>query len=104
MSAYTALLYGATGAIGQDLVKILLNSDKWKKVIVVVRREIDDWKNHPNKSKLQVECLKDMDELLKPSKFKYEGIDCVFVLFGSQVKHGEETFVKVDKTYPLMAA
>ena len=28
----------------------------------------------------------------------------MFVCFGSQVKHGEETFVKVDKTYPLLCA
>lgn len=28
----------------------------------------------------------------------------MFVCFGSQVRHGEETFVKVDKTYPLMCA
>lgn len=28
----------------------------------------------------------------------------MFVCFGSQVKHGEETFVKIDKTYPLLCA
>lgn len=33
-----------------------------------------------------------------------EGFDAMFVCFGSQVKHGEETFTKIDKTYPLMAA
>ena len=64
MKGYTALLYGATGTFGQDLVELLLNSDKWKKVIVIVRRELEEWKNHSNRKKLQVECLKDMDELL----------------------------------------
>lgn len=29
---------------------------------------------------------------------------CVFWESGSQVKHGEETFVKVNKTYPLLCA
>ena len=28
----------------------------------------------------------------------------MFVCYGSQVKHGEETFRKVDKTYPLLCA
>lgn len=28
----------------------------------------------------------------------------MFVCFGSQVKHGEETFIKIDKTYPLLCA
>jgi len=31
-------------------------------------------------------------------------VDVVFCAFGSQVKFGEETFIKVDKTYPLKAA
>ena len=45
-----------------------------------------------------------MDELLKPEQFKYKGFDSLFCCLGSQTKHGEETFVKVDKTYPLKAA
>jgi hypothetical protein len=45
-----------------------------------------------------------MDKLLEPSQFKYEGVDSLFCCLGSQTKHGEETFVKVDKTYPLKAA
>ena len=28
----------------------------------------------------------------------------MFCCFGSQTKHGEEVFVRVDKTYPLLAA
>ena len=61
MKGYTALLYGATGTFGQDLVELLLNSDKWKKVIVV-KRVLEEWKNHSNRKKLQVESLKDMNE------------------------------------------
>lgn len=33
----TALIYGSTGAVGQQLVDHLLNSMKWVRVIVVVR-------------------------------------------------------------------
>lgn len=45
-----------------------------------------------------------MDKLLKPDSFTYKGFDSVFCCLGSQTKHGEETFVKVDKLYPLSAA
>lgn len=71
---------------------------------MVVRKQLEEWATHPNKSKLQVEVLKDMDDLLKPDQFKYKGFDSLFCCLGSQTKHGEETFVKVDKTYPLSAA
>lgn len=70
---YSALIYGATGAVGrvniliiQELVQELLNSPKWATVHLVVRRELEEWANHPNKSKLQVELLQDMDQILKP--------------------------------------
>jgi hypothetical protein len=36
-----------------------------------VRRELEEWKNHPKKNKLVVELLNDMDKLLEPSNFKY---------------------------------
>ena len=51
---------------------------------------------------MQVE--KDMDRLFKTEEWALSGFDAMFVCFGSQVKHGEETFVKVDKTYPLLCA
>jgi uncharacterized protein YbjT (DUF2867 family) len=35
---YSALIYGATGAVGRELVQELLNSPKWDTVHVVVRR------------------------------------------------------------------
>ena len=42
-----------------------------------------------------------MDELQDTNKWKYEGVDSVFCCLGSQTKHGDETFIKIDKTYPL---
>jgi uncharacterized protein YbjT (DUF2867 family) len=45
-----------------------------------------------------------MDKLFSVGEWKLEGYDAMFVCFGSQVKYGEETFVKVDKTYPLLCA
>lgn len=45
-----------------------------------------------------------MDNYFSNKERKYEGFNSLFCCFGSQRKHGEETFIKVDKTYPLYAA
>lgn len=34
------LIFGATGAVGQDLVKNMLNSNKWGLVYCVVRKPL----------------------------------------------------------------
>jgi NAD dependent epimerase/dehydratase family enzyme len=52
--SFTALIYGSTGAVGRELVAHLLNSPKWRKVIVIVRNPLAEWETHPKKSKLQV--------------------------------------------------
>jgi oxidoreductase len=36
-----ALIVGSTGAIGRELVKELVQSNKWSEVHVIVRRELD---------------------------------------------------------------
>ena len=52
-----------------------------------------------------IEKHNDMDEYFKiNNQNKYKHINAVFCMLGSQVKHGEETFRKIDKTYPLLAA
>ena len=40
-----AIVIGATGSVGRDLVDILLGSDKYSLVVVPVRRTIDRWEN-----------------------------------------------------------
>ena len=45
-----------------------------------------------------------MDEYFKGKNDGYKDVNALFCCLGSQVKHGEETFRKIDKTYPLLAA
>lgn len=97
-------MFGATGAVGRTLVPQLVESDKWSTVLCVARNEPEEWKQYLSKGKLQVQVEKDMDRLFKTEEWVFNGYDAIFVCFGSQVKHGEETFVKVDKTYPLLCA
>lgn len=51
-----------------------------------------------------MEVYENLDDYFKKENNHYAGYDSLFCCFGSQVKHGEETFIKVDKTYPLWAA
>lgn len=44
-----------------------------------------------------------MDDYFKKCEGK-GSFDSLFCCLGSQIKHGTDTFIKVDKTYPLMAA
>lgn len=43
-SQLKALIIGSTGGIGRELVKELLKSKNWSEVHVVVRRELEAWK------------------------------------------------------------
>lgn len=45
-----------------------------------------------------------MDDLEKTANWKHDSIDSVFCCLGSQTKHGDDIFIKTDKTYPLWIA
>lgn len=45
-----------------------------------------------------------LDSLSDVNKWRFTDIDVVFCCLGTRVKEGEEVFVKVDKTYPLLIA
>jgi len=53
---------------------------------------------------LTVEVSENLDNYFKDEHTKYQNFSSLFCCFGSQTKYGKETFVKVDKTYPILAA
>jgi uncharacterized protein YbjT (DUF2867 family) len=98
MNGKTALLAGATGLIGSQLLPLLLASDRYSKVIVVGRK-------HPalTHAKLQSHIvdlgnLSGADSLLKA--------DDVYCCLGTTMKQAgsREAFRKVDYEYPLSLA
>ncbi len=40
---YNAIIIGATGAVGRELITQLLNSNEYSKITIFVRRTIDRW-------------------------------------------------------------
>ncbi len=101
-----AIVIGATGAVGRELVDYLLSNSNYNKISIFVRRIIDRWIDLPEdkKQKLNIievenlDCLGNENEIksLLNDNLQY---DVLFNVLGSRVGKGEEEFRKVDYTY-----
>ena len=95
-SSRTALILGATGLIGSQLLTKLLHSPYYDKVVVLTRKTLGI-----TNTKL-AEVLFDFD---KPDVSKVAGND-IFCCLGTTIKKAgsKEAFKKVDLEYPLTIA
>ena len=101
-----AIVIGATGAVGRELVDYLLSNNNYNKISIFVRRIIDRWIDLPEgkKEKLNIievenlDCLENENEIksLLNDNLQY---DVLFNALGSRVGRGNEEFRKVDFTY-----
>jgi uncharacterized protein YbjT (DUF2867 family) len=98
MNSRTALLAGATGLIGSQLLPLLLASDRYSKVIVIGRRPVS-----LTHSKLESHIV-NFDDLASSSKLLVA--DDVYCCLGTTMKQAgsREAFRKVDFGYPLALA
>jgi uncharacterized protein YbjT (DUF2867 family) len=94
----TALVAGATGLIGSQLLDLLLNDDNYNKVIAPTRKPLDI--KHPK----LVNPVIDFNKLSEQSKELVA--DDVFCCLGTTMKQAKskEAFRKVDFEYPLALA
>lgn len=93
----TALVAGATGLVGKQIVQELIANSSWEKVIVVARRELSI--QHP---KLEVRLINfdQLDQIQLEVK-----VDACFCALGTtQKKSGREGMLKVDYEYVLKLA
>ena len=101
-----AIVIGATGAVGRDLIDYLLNNDNYIKVTIFVRRVITRWVDLPEnkKQKLNIievdslDCLSNYDQINSLLK-EDTSYDVLFNTLGSRTGKGKEEFYKVDYTY-----
>ena len=102
-----AIIIGATGAVGRELVDYLLLNENYGKITIFVRRSIDRWEklSEDKKQKLNIIKVENLDFLanekdqllaLLNDKIQY---DVLFNTLGGRVGNGEEEFRKVDFTY-----
>ena len=94
----TALIAGATGLIGQSLIKKLASDSYYQKIITVSRREL----TKADSGKVN-NLVVDFDH---PESFSLPKIDDVFCCLGTTMKKAgsREEFYKVDFTYPVTLA
>ncbi|QGT99474.1 Nucleoside-diphosphate-sugar epimerase [Candidatus Syntrophocurvum alkaliphilum] len=94
----TALIVGATGLVGSELLIILLQSNEYNKVIIWVRQHT----NISNK-KLEEKVI-DFEEI---ESYKIDNkVDHVYCCLGTTMKKAKskDAFTKVDLHYPLALA
>jgi uncharacterized protein YbjT (DUF2867 family) len=96
--ARSALLLGATGLVGSELLSLLLADGEYRQVTVLVRR------NLAVANPKLVQRIADFDNLAKVGDAF--AVDDVFCCLGTTIKKAgsQEAFRKVDYTYPLESA
>lgn len=70
----------------------------------MVRRELEEWQAVQSREKLVIEQFNDLEEYFRRPNDQYQHISAVFFCLGSEVGKGDDLFIKIDKTYALMAA
>ena len=93
------MVLGATGLVGNEVVKGLLASGAWDEVRVLVRRPVE-----PQSSKL-VQTLLDWNRLEEHENL-FSEVSAVFCCLGTTIKKAgsQSNFERVDLQYPLQAA
>jgi uncharacterized protein YbjT (DUF2867 family) len=98
MSTKTALIVGATGLVGKELLHLALNSDIYRKVIVLGRHLLDV--EHPalEQHLVDFDNIESYSALIKA--------DEVYCCLGTTIKKAKskENFYKIDYTYPTEIA
>ncbi|KAL6778191.1 hypothetical protein ACKKBG_A17280 [Auxenochlorella protothecoides x Auxenochlorella symbiontica] len=102
-----AVVVGATGAVGGEILGQLLVNPAWGEVVVVGRREAPvppEYKGW-DPAKLQHKVI-DMDNLASEASSAFEGADTVFCALGTTraTAGSAEAFQKVDLEYVRAAA
>lgn len=94
-----AVLLGATGLVGGQLLKILLESEAYSQVVTITRKAL------PEHGKLKQVVVTHLDEMSEHKEVFTDASD-VFCCLGTTIKKAgsQAAFRKVDYDYPVLAA
>jgi uncharacterized protein YbjT (DUF2867 family) len=93
----TALIAGATGLVGSELIKILVNDPNYEKIIVISRREL---KTNSPKLEVIITPFEKLNEVTLPCPID----ECFCTLGTTQKKSGKQGLYKVDFEYVAQLA
>ena len=97
-----AVVIGGTGATGQQLIKQLLENDKWGKITSIGRKPVLNGKNHVKLQDIVIKSLYD----LSSTEELWEGNDVFFNCIGTTRKRAgsAKDFIKVEVDISMEAA
>ena len=97
-----AILIGATGATGKQLLRQLLDNDQWEKVTFVSRRPVLNGKGHEKLNEIVVESF----DILSSTTDAWTDHDVFFNCIGTtrKIAGGAKQFVDVEFGISLSAA
>ena len=96
---FRAAVIGATGGVGQQIIKLLVKDDRCEEIVALVRKPRKEWNTEEHKDKLRLVELENMD-VLTAKKGEFKDWDVYFSWLGSRVGRGKDLFFKVDHNYP----
>jgi len=97
-----AVVIGGTGATGQQLIKQLLENDKWGQITSIGRKPVLNGKSHVKLQDIVIESL----DYLSSTKKIWEGNDVFFNCIGTTRKRAgsAKDFIKVEVDISMEAA
>lgn len=99
-----ALVLGASGETGAEVVKSLVEREKFTRLVLVTRRQLQ----FPDESKYNekiIQKIVDFDNLSSLHREVFRGVDTAFCCLGTtRAAAGAPGFVRVDHDYVLAAA
>jgi len=99
MDKKSALIAGATGLVGRELLRLLLDQEYYDRIVVLTRRELDIKDN-----RLEIVII-DNFELLEEYEDQFN-THHIYCLLGTTMKKAgsKERFRRIDHDYPLKMA
>ena len=70
-NTYKAVVIGASGAAGRQIVAELCASPKWSEVAIIARNELPQWATMPGKEKLRLHKVDSLDVLEDKSRWNF---------------------------------
>jgi uncharacterized protein YbjT (DUF2867 family) len=98
MTKRTALVLGASGLVGKELVQQLVDSPHYASITILVRREMD-WESEKLQQKI-------VDFNILEQYASLFSVDDIYSCLGTTIKKAKtkENFIKVDYEYTMKAA